>query len=633
MIKLIVLLSLSIPVFAKAPSNIIDKVKSEKTYENRIWHNLLHYKSSLFGGVSSEADSDTFFFAKDGADNPQSELIETLNAFYSKTVFKENEHPSCKFPARAKFLLKKKLITKKEIAPNCIKFENYKKKVSAKSISIVFSSYFLDTPASAFGHTLMRLNKNIRNTDKEDRNFELLDYAINYSATVTTDNALLYGVMGLAGGFRGEFASMPYFYKVREYNDFESRDLWSYDLNLNQEEIDMVVAHIWEMGQTFFRYFYLTENCSYHMLGLLDVANENWRLTERNPKFVIPVDTIKVLSETPGLVRRISYRPSKMRIAKKSVQSLNEKERGYFKEVISSKSPKAVSHLDNQQKAKILDASIDYLDFYHSEDILLEKPEALEWKRNLLISRSETKVRSKNKNPIKPPMDQRPDKGHGSRRFTLGAGESKSSGVFESLSYRFALHDFYDRQSGQNPQATMEMIHFKLNYYNKDKLNNNDGKLKLDFLDVVNVISIAPIERFFSNVSWRFKLGTRMIQDSGCQSCQSPTMHVGGGTSFLSKYFKSYFFITSEADLHKELSHNGFRLGVGPEGEVIFSPFDGFNLGVFGDYKWRWPAHVDQTYTYGSRLRYTFLNDIAINLDYKRLKKNWISEAGLFIYF
>ena len=36
------------------------------------------------------------------------------------------------------------------------------------------------------------------------------------------------------GGFRGEYAKMPYYFKVREYADYESRDIWEYPLNLTQ---------------------------------------------------------------------------------------------------------------------------------------------------------------------------------------------------------------------------------------------------------------------------------------------------------------------------------------------------------------------------------------------------------------
>ena len=59
---------------------------------------------------------------------------------------------------------------------------------------------------------------------------------------------------------------LPYFYKLREYNDFESRDLWSYELNLTQKQISFLIDHLWEMKQTLIPYYYLDENSSCFVL-------------------------------------------------------------------------------------------------------------------------------------------------------------------------------------------------------------------------------------------------------------------------------------------------------------------------------------------------------------------------------
>src|SRR5690606_26093360 len=120
-----------------------------------------------------------------------------------------------------------------------------------------------------FGHTFLRINR--RNSDLAPRQ-ELLDYGVDFSAGVDTDNAVVYALKGLLGFFPGVFRRIPYYYKVREYNDYELRDLWEYELSLTQREVDLVVAHLWELGSTHFDYYYLTENCSYHVLGALEVA-------------------------------------------------------------------------------------------------------------------------------------------------------------------------------------------------------------------------------------------------------------------------------------------------------------------------------------------------------------------------
>ncbi|PIK14765.1 DUF4105 domain-containing protein [Halobacteriovorax sp. JY17] len=609
-------------------------ISNQEIAHSKRWLNLLHYKPNIFSGYTSEADEPTFFFHKDGKGNPKLELEANIENFKKdKSSFKDSsERPECRFPARTIFLLETGLITNKDIGANCEKFEQFRKRVSAKSVSIIFSSYYLDTPASAFGHTFMRLNKDIRSSAEEDQNSELLDYAVNYSATVTTSNALLYAILGFAGGFKGEFAAMPYFYKVREYNDYESRDLWSYDLNLTQKEVDTIVAHIWEMGKTYFNYFYLTENCSYHMLGLLDVANEKWNLSERNPTFVLPVDTIKTITKTKGLVRRIGYRPSKMRKAKLSVSELTNEEEKLFKEVIESKSAKSLNSSSNETKAKVLDTAIDYLDYKNSKEILLEEKEAMKWKQELLVSRAETGVQNMAKVYITP-ENERPELGHHSRRVTLGYGDDNKRGSFQTFSHRSTLHDFYDSDIGQNPQATMEMMNFKLKYFSKDDLEGKSSKLYLDKLSLVKVISLSPIQKFFSNISWKFDLGAKSIRDNSCDNCLAPNLEVGGGAALMGSFFKTYLFMSSDLEFHKELSKEGYRFGIGPEAELIFNSERSLKFGFFGNYKWRFPAHVKKTYEYGSRLRYSISKSAAITLDHARQRGSYQSEGSFSYYY
>src|SRR5205085_2119317 len=91
---------------------------------------------------------------------------------------------------------------------------------------------------------------------------DLLDYGVDYSATADTSNPVLYAFKGIFGFFPGTFHIFPYYYKVREYNDYESRDLWEYDLSLTPQQVTMLVAHLYELGATYFDYYYIDENCS-----------------------------------------------------------------------------------------------------------------------------------------------------------------------------------------------------------------------------------------------------------------------------------------------------------------------------------------------------------------------------------
>ncbi len=633
MIKASLILFIIFPISLFA-SSVADNGIAKNLHESQQWMSLIHYKKSFFGSYTSEADDEGFFFAKDGRSNPKSELRATIDAFFTSENFTDpNEHPVCRFPAR--FIYLKKHINELSSLETmvCPKRDKFFKKLSIKSVSLIFSSYFLDTPASAFGHTFLRMSKTTSLEQKQSERFELLDYAANYAATVTSNNAFIYGLWGLAGGFKGEFASMPYFYKVREYNDFESRDLWDYELNLNDEELIMVVSHLWEMSNTFFYYYYLTENCSYHMLGLLDVANPKWQLTNRNPYFVIPVDTIKTVVNTPGLVRKVSFRPSKMRFVKKRLAKLNPQEEKGFTSLIKKGNPnKLVRNYSNEQKAKIFDAAIDFIDFKYAEDVLLEKSEAMKWKRKLLIARSKTGI-AFDAEEIKLPKSEQPHTGHDPRRLGLTSGYASKRGGFSQLEYRFVLHDLLDPKQGQNPNASMEMGNLKLRLNHKDKIKGNKFRVEVDDFALIKVTSLSPLKRHLNNYTWRFYVGAQTVKDKGCEYCFAPTVQVGAGYSQRFSDFTYALLTTTEAQLAKELSHEGARLGVGPEALILYSFTDSINAKIFGEYKYRVFGDNDWTYNYGAQLRTGVTTNLAIDTHFTRNEAEWQSGATLYYYY
>ncbi|TMA26980.1 MAG: DUF4105 domain-containing protein, partial [Deltaproteobacteria bacterium] len=221
--------------------------REQRLAEAAGWLKLLHYERGLFGGWHSEAEA-KFFLSPRGLSDPATELEATLAGFFS------GADVQCRFPARMAWLNGRLHFDFARLPlASCPKFEEFYAKIAARSVTLVFSSYFLNSPASAFGHTLLRLDKGDESV--AGKHFELLDYGVNYTATIDTGNAFIYAVKGLFGLFPGQFSAIPYFYKVREYNDFESRDLWEYDLSLTPEQVALVVAHIWELGSTQFPYY------------------------------------------------------------------------------------------------------------------------------------------------------------------------------------------------------------------------------------------------------------------------------------------------------------------------------------------------------------------------------------------
>ena len=62
---------------------LIERAKAMALHEQRYWHLLLHYRSSLTGGFESEADEPGFFLAPDGKTDPEAELQATLTQFFA----------------------------------------------------------------------------------------------------------------------------------------------------------------------------------------------------------------------------------------------------------------------------------------------------------------------------------------------------------------------------------------------------------------------------------------------------------------------------------------------------------------------------------------------------------------------
>ncbi|HZJ64397.1 MAG TPA: DUF4105 domain-containing protein, partial [Kofleriaceae bacterium] len=126
------------------------------------WHKLLHYQSTWSGGVESEADGPSFFLAASGKASPRAELEATLRGLFASVAPdapRDVQHPICQFPARLRWLSRELHIDAERLPhPVCQRYDEFRSIVDAASVTLVFSSYYLNNPASAFGHTFLLVN-------------------------------------------------------------------------------------------------------------------------------------------------------------------------------------------------------------------------------------------------------------------------------------------------------------------------------------------------------------------------------------------------------------------------------------------------------------------------------------------
>ncbi|HEU4405078.1 MAG TPA: DUF4105 domain-containing protein [Polyangiaceae bacterium] len=613
---------------------LVAEARRRRLAESTPWLRLGHWRSSLFGGYKSEADGAGFFASPRGASDPQAELEATLRGFFDPpgAYTGRQQHPLCRFPARYAWLSRELAIDAGRLPQvACPRFEEFWGRLKARSATVIFSSYYLNNPASAFGHTFLRLNKG--DPGAEGRRLQLLDYGVDYSATVDTPNALLYAVKGLTGLFPGVFNLYPYYYKVREYNDYESRDLWEYDLDLSPPQVAVLVAHLWELGSTYFDYYYLTENCSYHVLGALEVADPRLRLLDKVGTPVVPVDTIKALLANEGLVHRVRFRPSLRTQFRKRIEGLSAEERDAVEALARDPSARLPAAMAPERQVRVLDAAADFIDVRHAKELVDAEREGpgAKLKQRLLERRAEIALPS-DELRVDPPLREQPDAGHGSGRLGPGFGYSERGGSFFTLDGRLALHDLADAPRGFPETAQIEFLPTRLRFWPRGR------SPQVEDVSLVRVMSLTPLSRFDQQASWKVRVGGTRGRDAGCRDCFAGLIGGGGGLALGFWDNRLLAFGMADVELLGSASLKGrgpgglpLRAGVGPSGGVRLRLAD--ELVFVGTGRWLWlPAQEPRsTWEAQGTLRWAYARDGALSLEGR--KQPLALEGQLVSYF
>lgn len=630
----IIALLLLTPSSSYAEVGLTEKVLMETQTRNlsdeRQWRKLLHFEKNFFQVRQSQMDSPLFFMSPQGKKNPHAELIATVQGFFSPVGDRDvNEHPQCRFPARYRWL-KNQLKDLSLPWPDleCPRFKTFFEGVRGESVSLVFSSYYLNNPSSAFGHTFLRINKAA--SLKDGKRYELLDYGINYAAEADTNNAFLYGFKGLFGLFPGQFRSIPYYYKVREYNNSESRDLWEYELNLPASSMDMLIAHIWEVGPLPTDYWYLTENCSYHMLSVLEAADPSVHILENLDQYVIPADTVRILWNKTELMTSYKYRPSVRQVYLERWLRLTAEEKAELEnlayqfrtqdEIVYSQN---FLSSDPRSQARILDAFIDYIDFRYSQEIQAAGREE-QLKLRVLAKRSENAV-APEAVVIVPRMEEQPHLAHPSGRWGIGALKETGDDDFPVLlSHRFALHDRLDPSWGYPKASQISFFDLDFSYGKTFELEN---------FSAFELVSAGAWSRLIPEKSWRFKLGVERTRNENFQPTHEGIIRLGSGWTMQKGFFDLSAQLLAEAHYGPHLPHDKLWGGVGPYLEAHFEVNSFWLVQAHIFYRRDSFSGVQDYLRTGIETQWSFSKESGIRLQYRNERFLEQTSLQLFNYY
>jgi hypothetical protein len=627
----ILLLTPASPVDADEPPanaylvELINKSAQAKLASEREWHLLLHYRKNLFGGHTSEQDDPGFFMSPDGKTDPQTELDATLKQFFSdESVGRSKQPAQCAFIARYEWLRNQLHFDETRLPPiACERFERWFTDFEAQSITLIFPSAFLNNPASMFGHTLLRVDQRGQ-TD----NTRILAYTINYAADVPPDAGIAYPIRGIFGGYRGYFSTIPYYLKVQEYRDIENRDIWEYRLNLTAHQVRRLLMHAWELGNASFDYFFFKENCSYHLLSLLDYADPTLHLTDEFFLWTVPADTVRLIASKPGLVSGIAYRPSRSNVIRRKRESLPPEEREIAHRLtqdIAELKSAPLGRLEPLRQTFLLDLASDYLR-YRIDTTDDPPPELKERNRALLAARSE--IRMPSKDFFVEPFAKQPELGHNTSRVSVGAGWRNGS-VFQEQTIRAGYHDLLDRETGYTPNAQIEIASLTMRTYHRY------DQTRLERATLANIVSLSPIDSAFHAPSWKINLGMNTIKHQGCQLCSNGVMNGGIGASVESRLLnREVYFVFAEAEANYSRAYEErHRIGGGGTVGILADLTDRWKLMASGTYlKYALGEKSDDVRWFVGQ-RFTLLQNLSLRLDYNHRDRDNDVTFSILAYF
>lgn len=618
------LLCLLAPCVAEAApylDELIGRSRELRLSERREWHRLMHYTSNLITpGVHGLADARRFYLAPDGKTAPQSELEATLAAFFSDVQETDKEqNPQCAFIARYSWLDRQLGFDPARLPrQSCKRFREWRETLNPQGVTLIFPAAYINNPSSMYGHTLLRID-----AKDQDEKTRLLAYAINYAANTNETNGIAFAINGLLGGYPGTFSIMPYYLKVREYNDMENRDIWEYELNLSPEEVDRVLMHSWELGPIYFDYYFFDENCSYYLLELLEAARPDLDLTGNFRWWAIPSDTVREVVKQKGLVRKTVYRPSNATVIHHRLELMSREERALVNPLARGRIPAgdpSVAALSPPDRARVLEVSHDYLSYLRATGKSpVEQPETLA--RDLLLERS--RIGPSASDPPVPVPEVRPDQGHGTSRVGIGGGR-RDGANFVELHARPTYHDLMDPDAGYVPGAQIEFFDFSIRDY------SGGVGARVEDVTPLRIVSISPRNEFFQPLSWKIDVGwaRRRLADGA-----EPLVfgvHGGPGLAWtvpdtLRSKTMVYAFLESTLQADTRLENN-YALGIGPSVGALIDLTDRWRAEPYAREQSFFAGDTDTAWAAGLRQRYTLDRDWALRLDLSRErqeKQSW----------
>jgi hypothetical protein len=449
------------------------------------WQKLLHYEKTK-NKFTSLVENNEYFLTPNGRHSPLDELNASITAFNQP-----NNNQKCDFPARFIYLKRKGLVTGN--LDNCTEYQQFLTDLQAKSVTMLFTNAYMSNPSSLFGHTLFRI-------DTKRKGSQLLAHGANFGANTENDTGVLYALKGVYGKYFGAFTIKPYYDVINLYNNIENRDIWEYELNLNNDELELFLALIWEQKKAQIRYYFFTKNCSYILLSILQATKPNLDLTNKFQFTVVPLSTLKAINNTNGLIKNTHYRPSRQSKLNHRLSQMTSAQKKSLYNIIK-KDNIDLEKLQDSQKSDVLETAYQYIQYQYIEGNLELKPYRQK-SFNLLKHRSQIKDNNLYFEELK--TGENPIFSHNEHGASILFG-SKNGTSFQEISLKPAYTDLLEHSYGLLKGAEINLLETKLRHYDAK------NQYTLNELNILSIKSLSGSNIMFHPISYDIHFGLKEV--------------------------------------------------------------------------------------------------------------------------
>ena len=347
--------------------------------------------------------------------------------------------------------------------------------------------------------------------------------AVQYAANLGDDG------LGLGETFRSLFASLPaqiehalYYRRIRAYRGLVQRDLWEYELDLDQDGIDALIRAIHAEEAEPSGYNFLFFNCADGIYRLLQRADPAQRLPRSPATILSPLGCVRELRER-GMFRDTSWTPNLQRQFELADRELDAHDRELARQ-FADQDPEQTGEPPHQP-ALTAQAAITRLQrrFYLRDITLAEYSTRLEH----IIERCGSPAE-----PPAPPADIDPSFSHPPRAIALSGGVRGERAMI-SARLRLGYHALIDQPAGQVAWSGIHLLEADLDWLfaDPDRDPDPDDGFTIERVDILRIESLAPSNDLAGSPAWSAAVGMRRILVREEEREPAGLVRIAGGKS------------------------------------------------------------------------------------------------------